>query len=293
MIGRLLRADIPAAQVEARWGGPPSTFVEVEGLRTRYRDQGQGPGLVLLHGSYASLDTWEGWRCALSPSHRVVALDLPGHGLTGPDVRGRYAPTAMADFVAAFASQIGLEGFALAGNSMGGRVAAEIALRHPARVQALILVDAAGLPDAGVPWTLRFFESALADPVVRWVTPRSAIRRAMRGMYGDPSRVTGAAVERFEALMLREGNRGAARASLRGGGEVEFERRLADVRAPTLILWGTLDRMIPARHAHRFAAKISGSRVVLLEGLGHLPMEEDPARTAAEVRRFLDELRLR
>ena len=291
MIGRLLRADRPAAEVEARWGGPPSRFVEVGGLRTHYRDGGAAgrEALLLLHGSYGSLHVWEGWREAMSSRRRVVALDLPGHGLTGPDPRRRYSPASMADFVADFATAVGLEAFAVAGNSMGGRVAAEVALRHPARVRALVLIDAAGLPrEERLPLGLRLFESRAADPLVRWITPRSALRRSLRESRGDAASVTELLLDRCEDMILRQGNRAAARASLRQRGQEAFEARLREIAAPTLVLWGARDRWIPVGHADRFHERIHGSKVVVFEGLGHVPMEEDATRTALEALRFLE-----
>src|SRR5271167_4264795 len=94
-----IRSDLPAAEVEARYATAPSQFITVDGLRVHYRDRGAGPAVVLLHGSNASLFTWEGWVAALSPEHRVITLDLPGHGLTGPDPEGRYSPSEMAELV--------------------------------------------------------------------------------------------------------------------------------------------------------------------------------------------------
>ena len=90
-------ADRSAAELEARYATAPSKFVEVDGLRIHYRDRGEGPAIILLHGSNSSLFTWEGWSQALAPTHRVVTLDLPGHGLTGPDPKERYSPAEMAE----------------------------------------------------------------------------------------------------------------------------------------------------------------------------------------------------
>jgi len=148
--------DRLAAEVEARYATPPSQFVTVDGLRVHYRDRGAGPAIVLLHGSHSSLFTWEGWAAALSPEHRVISLDLPGHGLTGPDPQGRYSIAEMADFLDRFLAAIKVERFSLAGNSMGGGVAWHYALAHPDRVDRLILVDAYAYPQP-LPGMLRLF----------------------------------------------------------------------------------------------------------------------------------------
>ncbi|MCP3144896.1 alpha/beta fold hydrolase [Pyxidicoccus xibeiensis] len=285
-----VRADVPASELEARHATPPSRFVDVDGLRVHYRDQGQGPALVLLHGSNASLFTWEGWVRELSAHHRVITLDLPGHGLTGPDAKGRYTYEGMAAVVDAFRARLGLERFALAGNSMGGAVAWHYALLYPERVERLVLVDAAGYPrDEPSPWVFRLARTPVLGEVFSLVTPRWVIDRNVRGVYGDPSKVTDESVDRYHALLLREGNRAATRQRLRAGADNGLWRRLGELRVPTLILWGGRDAWILPRYGERFDRDIPDSRSVVYPELGHVPMEEDPVRTAAEVRQFLAE----
>lgn len=285
-----LRCDRPKAEVEARRATPPSSFLTVDGLRVHYRDRGHGPAVVLLHGSNSSLFTWEGWSTALAAGHRVVTLDLPGHGLTGPDPQHRYRPAEMAGFVDRFVVALGLERFALAGNSMGGGVAWRYALAHPDRVERLVLVDAAGYPrEEPRPAGIRAFSLPGIGRLARWVTPRFAVAASVRDVYADPSRVTHALVDLYEDLLLREGNREATRERLSQPDDDGLFARIGELHLPTLILWGQRDRWILPRYAARFHADIRGSRLVLLENLGHVPMEEDPARSLAPVRAFLDE----
>src|SRR5581483_4009099 len=122
-----VRFDRDPGDLEAKYATPPSKFIDVDGARVHYRDTGSGPPIVLVHGSNASLFTWEGWTERLAPSHRVIALDMPGHGLPGPDPKARYSAAEMAELVAAFATKLGIERFAIAGNSMGGNVAWHLA----------------------------------------------------------------------------------------------------------------------------------------------------------------------
>lgn len=292
LVGGVLAAsmtpELPAAELEARYATPPSRFLDVDGLRIHYRDQGQGPALVLLHGSNASLFTWEGWVRELSAHHRVITLDLPGHGLTGPDAKGRYTWTGMAEVVEAFRARLGLERFHLAGNSMGGAVAWHYALLHPERVERLVLVDAAGYPrDEPSPLVFRLMRTPVLGELLSRVTPRWVIDRNVRVVYGDPSKVTEEGVEQYHALLLREGNRRATRERLRATVDDGLWRRLGEVRAPTLILWGAKDVWILPRYGERFDQDIPDSTQVVYPELGHVPMEEDPVRTAADVRRFL------
>ncbi|WP_373049021.1 alpha/beta fold hydrolase [Vulgatibacter sp.] len=284
----LVRADRPAAEVEARRAQPPSRFVEVDGMRVHYRDRGEGPALLLVHGSNASLFTWEGWASRLSDRFRVVSLDMPGHGLTGPHPQGRYDYAEMAVFLDHFVQAVGLERFHLAGNSMGGSVAWHYALAHPAKVDRLVLVDAVGYErEEPLPPILRLFATPGLNRIAEHVTPRFAVEQSIRDVYGDPSRVTEELVDLYEDLALREGNREASRKRLSHPHHDGLEKRLGEIRAPTLILWGGKDRWILPKYAHRFDEDIPDSQLILYPELGHVPMEEDPETTAAAVRRFL------
>jgi pimeloyl-ACP methyl ester carboxylesterase len=280
-------ADRGAPELESRYARPPSQFVDVDGLRVHYRDRGSGPPLVLLHGSNSSLFTWEGWAERLAPTHRVVTLDLPGHGLTGPDPQGRYSAAAMAEWLDAFVTKIGLPRFALGGNSMGGSVAWHYALAHPERVEKLILVDSAGFPrrEPRAP-ALRIASLPILGRVTRWETPRFAVAASVRDVYGDRSKATDDVIDRYYDLLLRDGNREATRERLSIKDD-SLSARIGEIQAPTLILWGTEDRWILPKYGDQFRERIPGAKLVKLPGLGHVPMEEDPARSVAPVMAFL------
>ncbi|HEX6837906.1 MAG TPA: alpha/beta hydrolase [Polyangia bacterium] len=283
-----VRCDRSAADVEARLATPPSRFFEVDGLRVHYRDRGTGPAIVLLHGSNSSLFTWEGWAADLARDHRVVTLDLPGHGLTGPDPRERYRPADMAAFVDAFVAALGLPRFSIGGNSMGGGVAWRYALLHPDKVERLILVDSAGQPrQEPQPFAFRLFTMPGAGRLVRWISPRFVVAKSLRDAYGDPGRVTDRLIDLYDDILLRAGNREATRRRFRAGSDDGMVARLGELHVPTLILWGSRDRFILPKYGERFRAAIAGSELVVLDGLGHVPMEEDPQRSVAEARRFL------
>lgn len=283
----LIRPDLPAAAVAERYASGASQFVEVGGLDVHVRDQGSGPALVLLHGSNASLHTWDGWADELSDRFRVVTLDLPGHGLTGPDPRQRYDTDEMARFVDGFADVLGLRRFSIGGNSMGGAVAWHYAALHPDRVERLILVDAAGYPrQEPAPLVFRVARLPVLGELLTLLTPDALFEQNLRDVYGDPDQVTDELVDRYAALNRREGNRRAAVARLRAP-ERDDTELLATISAPTLVLWGAQDSWIQPEHAEHFAQDIPDAEVIVYEGLGHVPMEEDPVRTAADVRAFL------
>ncbi|MCE9671607.1 alpha/beta hydrolase [Myxococcus stipitatus] len=283
------RKDRPAREVEARRApAPPSRFIDVNGVRTHYRDQGQGPVIVLLHGSNASLHTWNGWVEALSPHYRVITADVPGQGATGPDPMHRYRFEDEVAWLDAFVRQLGLERFTLGGNSMGGGISWRYTLLHPEKVERLILVSAYGLPrDEHLPIYLRFYAVPGLRRVVRWYAPRFMVRRAVEATYGDPRRVTQAKVDLYEDILLREGNREATWRRFAAHEDDDMEQRLGEIQVPTLILWGSDDTWILPKYAEKFHSAIPDTRLVIFDGLGHVLMEEDPAKTVAVVQEFL------
>jgi pimeloyl-ACP methyl ester carboxylesterase len=281
------RGDHTAADLEARYATAPSRFVTVDGLRIHYRDRGTGPVVVMLHGASASLFAFEPLALLLQDHFRVITIDLPGHGLTGPDPKRRYTAAGMAEVVDRFAAQLGLDHFTIVGNSMGGGVAWHTALLFPARVDHLVLVDAHGLPrEEPRPIGFRLQAGSVTGAIARWVTPRFMVEKSIRQLYGDPRLPTEALIATYDDLMLRDGNRQARREAY-SMAEDELHTRLGELKVPTLILWGAGDPWILPKYAERFHAAIAGSELVMLPGLGHCPMEEAPAKVAEPLRQFL------
>jgi pimeloyl-ACP methyl ester carboxylesterase len=280
----------------ARWAPPPSDFIELSGQLVHLRDEGPREDplpLVLLHGTAASLHTWEGWVAALKERRRVITVDLPGFGLTGPSASGDYSDPAYIDFVRALLDHLQLKQVVLGGNSLGGQIAWELAAIHPERVAALVLVDAGGLvfESESVPLGFRLAGLPGVRQLVGGLLPRRLVEASVRNVYGDPAKATAEVVERYFELTLREGNRAALAqrfAQRRPGAYVD---RLAGLRQPTLILWGGRDRLIPPAHAEVFAQAIPGSRLQVFGNLGHVPQEEDPAATVAVLAEFLHSLK--
>ncbi len=282
-----IRPDIPVDELKPKYAPPPSQFMKLDGMEVHYRDEGEGPALVLLHGTGASLHTWDGWAETLSDSFRVVRLDLPGFGLTGPNPAHDYRIDTYVDFLEHFVERLGLEHFSLAGNSLGGHIAWRYALAHPQRVDKLILIDPAGAPDeAPEPFVFKLARMPVVNRLFTLVTPRFLLEKSLREVYADDAKVTPALVDRYYELSLREGNRAAFVARARTTEPSRFDQ-IAYVRAPTLILWGEQDTWIPVTTARRFTERLPHAVLITYPDAGHVPMEEIPARTAADARRFL------
>ncbi len=284
--------DRPVETLTARWAPPPSQFVSSQGMQVHLRDEGPRTDpqpIVLLHGTSASLHTWDGWADALKGQRRVIRMDLPGFGLTGPMPDGDYRLTRYVGFVIALLDQLGVQQAVLAGNSFGGNLAWKIAVDHPQRVSKLVLVDAAGYPfdPASMPIGFKIAQIPALRPMMEHTLPRSMIESSVRNVYGDPSKVTSELVDRYHELTLRAGNRSALVERFRQSPSGEFTAQIRQVRQPTLILWGAQDRLIPPDNALRFQRDIAGSRLVMFDALGHVPHEEDPEQTVAAVQAFL------
>ncbi|HLD65959.1 MAG TPA: alpha/beta hydrolase [Pseudomonas sp.] len=286
--------DRSLESLQPRWAPQPSQFMVFNGMPVHLRDQGprnDPQPLLLLHGSPASLHTWEGWVRALEPRRRVISLDLPGFGLTGPFLDGDYRIERYSRFLADLLNRLGVARVVLAGNSFGGQLAWQFALDYPQRTHQLILVDAAGYPREAsrVPLGLRLARMPLFEPLMARVLPRALIEARVRSVYGDPDQVSSELVERYYELTLRTGNREAFRQRLEQVPAGQHQARIAKVRVPTLILWGGRDGLTPPEHGERFKRDIPGSHLVLFDDLGHVPQEEDPARTVAVVLAFISE----
>ncbi len=285
--------DRDVAELRAEYAGEPSQFVELpNGQTVHIRDTGprDAPTLLLIHGSGASLHTWEGWADALGDDYRIIRYDQPGHGLTGPHISGDYSGKAFSDTAAMVMDHLGVSNYLVAGNSMGGWVAWTHALTYPERVKGLILVDASGAPSAAprsIPIGFRLAQSPIVQPFITVFTPRSIIASTLEGSVADKEALTDAQVDRYWNLLRYPGNRQATLDRGKAARTPLTPETIAQINAPTLILWGSQDKLIPVDAARWFDKHIPDSNLVIYGDLGHIPMEEDAERTAKDVDSWL------
>jgi len=289
--------DIPYETLEAKYADPDpaSHFVDLPGgYHVHYQDEGgpELPVLVLLHGFGDSYTTWEGWVRELKARRRVITVDLPGHGLTRAPADTVLRLDSLADFVDSFAAALALPKFAVAGNSMGGGVAWELAVRHPERINALILVDAAGFsndkPPGEVPLAFKILQYPIGRAFLRNIDNRFLIREGVRTDVYDKSLVTPAFVDRWAEFQRAPGHRAILMSVSIPGQPADLVAMLGTIKVPTLILWGEADPLLEPASARKFAAAIPGSKLITFPQVGHLPQIEIPARSAAAVAEFLD-----
>lgn len=287
--------DIPYDLLEAKYANGSSHFVDLPGgFHVHYRDDGDpaAPLLVLLHGYGDSFTSWEGWVAALKPKFRLISIDFPGHGLTRAPEGTVLGGAPLADFVDAFAAQLKLPKFAVAGNSMGGGVAWQLALRHPERINALILVDAAGFPNEKPPAEVPLAFKILRYPIGRWllahIDNRSLIRAGLKTDVYDKSLISDFVVDRWAEFQRAPGHRAILMALNPAAQTQATGELLSGIKVPTLILWGEADPLIEPAAARKFAAGIQGAKLITYPHVGHLPQIEIPERSAADVAAFLD-----
>lgn len=292
-----LRApDIPAAQLEARYARPNSRYAELPGgVRLHYLESGPAgaPVVLLVHGFGDNSFSWDGWTRVLAPKRHVLAVDLPGHGLTRSPADFPANPARYADLLDAFLARLGIAHAAVAGNSLGGAVAWQLALGHPDRVSRLILVDAAGWPSESLqkpPLAFRLMRYKAGRDLIASIDNTPLIREGLRHDVVDQSVLTEDFIRRWADLQRLPGHR-AILMSLRPGEVAASKALLARITAPTLILWGQDDQLIDVAGAHKFADAIPHTKLIIYPHVGHLPQVDAPERSARDVAAFLDAAR--
>ncbi len=284
--------DRPVEALTARWAPQPSQFVAIDGMRVHLRDEGPKDDpepIILLHGTGASLHTWDAWTEVLKAQHRVIRVDLPGFGLTGPTPDSNYQMPVYTHFMRTLMETLQIKRAVLAGNSFGGDVSWQTAVTYPDIVSKLILVDASGYASSAksVPIAFQLAQMPLLSSLLRSILPRAVLESSVRNVYADPSKVTPQLVDRYYELALRAGNRKAITERFVQNKPGHNESAIQLVQVPTLILWGGLDRLITPDNAEKFHRDIAGSQLIIFEKLGHVGHEEDPAATVAAVQAFL------
>lgn len=283
-------ADVSFEQYRASFPNSNySRFADVDGVRVHYQEKGEGTPLLLIHGYTSSNYSWKDVFEPLSKTFRVIALDLKGFGFSGkPD--GDYSRRAQAVLVTHFLDQLGIDKAWLAGSSMGGEVALNVAIANPQRVAGLVLIDSAGVPVAG---SGSLAPQYLLVPVVGRALTALALRSDKlvreglnRSFYDDRNVTDDRVAAYYLPLQTRDGQRAALRARVQAG-QYPVEPELPKIAVPTLILWGREDELIPLEAGRKLNSLIKNSKLVIIDNCGHLPQEELPARVVEELTRFV------
>ena len=291
VIGNSFYSDISVEDLKNEFTNEHSQFIEIDEVNVHYRDEGEGFPIVLIHGTAASLHTWDAWTDELIKTNRVIRMDLPAFGITGPNKNADYSVEAYTTFLHSFLEKLKLEKFHLAGNSLGGNIAWNYTADYPSKVEKLILVDASGLPtNKSQPAIFKMAKTPILNSLFLYITPRFLIKKNIEEVYEDDSKITDELINRYHKMALRVGNRKAfidrAKTDFKLDTQVNLEK-LKSIQTPTLLIWGAKDLWIPIANGIRMNEILVNSKLEVLENSGHVPMEENPIESLKLMNDFL------
>ena len=284
--------DISVDELKADYSNKYSKFIDVDDLQVHYKIEGEGTPIVLIHGTASSLHTWDAWTAELKKTNKVIRMDLPAFGLTGPNATADYSIKSYTNFLHKFLTKIEIDTFYFAGNSLGGNIAWNYTAEHPNKVKKLILVDASGLPtNKPQPAVFKLAKTPLLSDLFLYITPKFFIKKNMREVYADDTKITDELITRYHKMALRDGNRQAfidrTRMDFKLGSKANLDK-LKSIETPTLLIWGAKDNWIPLDNGKRMDSVMQNSKLVVLENSGHVPMEENPEESLAILKSFLN-----
>ncbi|WNB16956.1 alpha/beta fold hydrolase [Marivirga arenosa] len=287
------KSDIPTTVNEEKYFTEESRYITVDQNKLHIRITGQGPALLLIHGSFSSLHTWEVWQRNLENDFTTISVDLPGHGLTGANPQNLYTTDYYSDLLWKLVDQLNYESISIAGNSMGGQVAYKMALMNPNKVKQLILLNSSGVRNQkrviktndGFS-VFDLINNPISAQLMKKVTPKFLVKMSLKQVYYDHSKFNESKLERYYDLLLNEGNREATMVRFQQKSDSRFEE-LSNLEIPTLIIWGEHDNWIPVENAYKFNKIIPNSTLKIYENTGHVPMEEIPLETSQLAKEFI------
>ncbi len=281
--------DIPAERLEAKYAGETSQFIEIDGVRLHYRDEGQGPAVLLMHAHWASLIMWDSWAEALKDSYRVLRYDMTSHGLTGPDPSGVYTMERNIELMEKFLDAQDIDKLYIAGTSMGGTTAIRYTAKHPDKVAGLILLNPGALNStvrgSDRPPELPWFVDGL-----KYVTPRAMFAGMLRSGFGDPDRVPEDLIIRWHEMQMREGQREAEISRMRQYISGDIEDVIRSLTTPTLVMWGEKNPVVPIEQGREIIDMMANAETAFIAypEVGHMITLEAPEQTAADARAYID-----
>jgi len=281
--------DMALSELKLRYGSDSQHVVQVDGLNIHYKDTGpkDAPVVLLLHGFGSSLQTWDVWAAKLESRYRVIRLDLPGFGLTGPSPLHDYSEAGDLATLMHFVDKLGVASFSVIGHSMGGKMAWGLAAAAPDRVKALVLMAPDGFPEAKDIGTKPYAMPSVMG-VIKFSLPKFLVRKSIEPAFFDVNALSDSLVDRYYDMLRAPGVRAAILERSNQTIYTDPVPRLKQIKAPTLLIWGEQDQMIPSSNAQSYAHVLSDSQTVLLPKLGHLVQEEQPEIALAHVAAFLN-----
>lgn len=302
--------DLTREELAKTYINENSKFIDLpNGATMHYRDEGDKtkPALVMIHGGFGSLHNWEGWIPELKNDFRLISMDLLGHGLTGKYPANIYDRHTERDAVHQLLQKLKVNQYIIAGNSFGGGIALEMALKYPNEVKGLILLDSEGVPNGDNGYDTSLFNDdnpmTPADPdftklsLIERLGSRfignKVVKSMLESMVYNKALLTEDFVDYYARILRYTGNREAQLLMFRQGMYLisknppsDLRPRLKDIQCPTLIIQGKQDTLVPMRVAEIFHKEIPNSQLAVIEASGHMPMIEQPQASAKAVKDF-------
>lgn len=282
--------SIPVHTLEADFQNEHSRYIDIDGLRVHYRDEGNGPVLLLIHNELGSLHSWDKWVEELGDRYRIVRMDLPGFGLTGPGSLQDYGRSATVNFISRFIDELNLQNINLVGASYGGFTAWNYALDNPDNVNKLILLSPVGYTQK-LPTVVSLFAMPGIETASNISVPKPIVEQTLQQGFGSEKRLTKDIVNRYHHLLLREGNRTSAARFFKVLKEHSQNEYLGvgikDISVPTFIMWGEQDRWTPIEYLDLWMEDVADAEFMRYPSVGHYPHEEIPTISAQDADLFI------
>ena len=283
-------SPISLDELRKKYAGDGSRFVTIDGAEIHYRDEGQGPAVVLLHASYFNLLSWDGLTEALVNDHRVIRFDFPNVGLSGPETKeppgGRFNLIERnVEVLSGLVEELGLDRFALVATSSGGSVGFRYASRFPENVTRLVLINSAGMPR-----TARTDPNRARPELAQWddmpVKPREYWEFTVNGNFPSDADAPSWFIDLAYDVNRRSETTPVSKYFFETG---DTQAILTGIKAPTLILWGKANPVVMHLEGDVFQHWMTSAPTFLkkYEGLGHYPYVEAPERVIPDIAAFL------
>ena len=281
------------AQLKARYAQAPSKFVTVDGVPFHIRDEGRGPALVLLNGHLGSLHMWDDWMPKLAREFRVIRLDYPPYGLSGPDPSGVYSTERAVQLLDKLANELGLKKFHIGGTSNGALVALFYAIEHPERIDRLVVSTLpAGRPPKRTP-SPALVQAAEAARQQAPYQPREFWDAFLHDVLANDAVITAQLIDRYTDLNNRAGAKTWVDAYIQSQYKLwdtlDVHAYYAKLTRPILIQWGADGVVLPRKIGEEVAALFVNAPTQLMQyqHAGHMPMIEQPEATVRDAIAFL------
>jgi pimeloyl-ACP methyl ester carboxylesterase len=286
-------SDLTRSEIIHRHGLADLQTTAINSDTIYFASSGEGKDtILLLHGTSSFMQTWDDWVDGLEEDYHVVRPDLLGFGLTGMPHNMDFSIENYLNSLFGLMDSLKIKSFHVAGNSFGGYLASEMALRHPDRVKSLCILNGSGFQLDSVVSKRSGFSLAsmpVVKDLMRYITPKFVVKSSLKSFYGKPTDVTDEIVQRYFDYLLCENNRKSL--VLKSAEEFpNLNHRLRHISCKSLLLWGENDPLIPLVNGRKMALSIPDAKLVVFPKTGHLPMEESPVESLGVYREFLRQI---